>query len=672
MLAPKPAVAMPTVKTRGSDITGRLPNARRDLGGQFLQLQRSHGNHFVQRLVARSAPGPAAAPGVPLLVGATHDPAETAADQIADAVADGWPSTAGPQLAIPAAGPPIHRRAAAPAPGGPLDAETSHAVGAAQQAGGAPLGAATRSHMETALGADLSGVRVHADAGARDLCDTVRAHAFTFGQHVFFRRGLPDIGNAAGRRLLAHELAHVTQPSPQTVIRRTYLDGGEDWIASTTHRRAGGSVRGRSTALGRVDDAVATVRQAYAAGYLPGLSEDLKALRDAIAEWRRTRPGRMRGAQVDTLYDQATELKLLVDGWQGIAFKQKRADHQQQLDKVEGWLDEGSRFGRDTRLRNSVEWVRRGRTPLYVLTETADREYRAKLLLGREVTAQDATYFPDPNSGRGAVGHGTAKTHMYNPADAMDRTNVVVNKRINGWNTAGYIALTENGTDSRELFFQTLRHEVQHAADKHRGPQLSLGVDTAVTPEEQEFQQALRRYKTEYRAHSYQDGPAIQTPAGADTRGRQWGGQQFAVFEHIRTDYPAIQTAVGGDQPTADNNRFITAAHAYRNPDTEGFNKYNSIRIDDLYLALREVPRDTHDATHQKVVALLTAARALNYSDAAYIRAGSAGTNTREEAFMLRALIYDRLDGAALDAFIDTVRRIMDPGLRPPRRKEKF
>lgn len=84
-----------------------------------------------------------------------------------------------------AGGPLIHRRAAAGDPGGPLDGETSRAIGAAQRAGGAPLGAAARSRMESALGTELPGVRMHADARASDLCDMVRADAFTVGRHIF-------------------------------------------------------------------------------------------------------------------------------------------------------------------------------------------------------------------------------------------------------------------------------------------------------------------------------------------------------------------------------------------------------------------------------------------------------------------------------------------------------
>ena len=63
--------------------------------------------------------------------------------------------------------------------------------------------------------------------------------------------------------------------------------------------------------------------------------------------------------------------------------------------------------------------------------------------------------------------------------------------------------------------------------------------------------------------------------------------------------------------------------------------------------ALEQVPRHTLDATQEKVVAVLEAARALDYSDAAYILA----QGDIKEGFMLQAMIEDRLAGQALIAF---------------------
>ncbi|MEZ4450376.1 MAG: DUF4157 domain-containing protein [Nannocystaceae bacterium] len=79
------------------------------------------------------------------------------------------------------------------------------------RAGGSPLQPHLRAGAESALGADLSGVRVHDDAGADRLSRSLGARAFTTGRDIFFRRGAFDPSSAGGAHLLAHELTHVVQ-----------------------------------------------------------------------------------------------------------------------------------------------------------------------------------------------------------------------------------------------------------------------------------------------------------------------------------------------------------------------------------------------------------------------------------------------------------------------------
>jgi hypothetical protein len=78
---------------------------------------------------------------------------------------------------------------------------------------GQPLDAATRAFMEPRFGQDFGGVRVHADARAAESARSVRARAYTVGQHVAFRTDSYRPGTPAGQHLLAHELAHVVQQS---------------------------------------------------------------------------------------------------------------------------------------------------------------------------------------------------------------------------------------------------------------------------------------------------------------------------------------------------------------------------------------------------------------------------------------------------------------------------
>jgi hypothetical protein len=65
--------------------------------------------------------------------------------------------------------------------------------------------------MEARLGHDFSRVRVHTDARAAESARSVNARAYAVGPHIVFGAGRYAPGSAAGRGLLAHELAHVAQ-----------------------------------------------------------------------------------------------------------------------------------------------------------------------------------------------------------------------------------------------------------------------------------------------------------------------------------------------------------------------------------------------------------------------------------------------------------------------------
>ncbi len=74
---------------------------------------------------------------------------------------------------------------------------------------GQPLTQADRAYFEPRLGRDLSGVRVRDGAAAAGAAQAMGAEAFAFGSDLGFAPGRYRPGSSAGRRLLAHELAHV-------------------------------------------------------------------------------------------------------------------------------------------------------------------------------------------------------------------------------------------------------------------------------------------------------------------------------------------------------------------------------------------------------------------------------------------------------------------------------
>ncbi|MGC3992793.1 MAG: DUF4157 domain-containing protein [Propionicimonas sp.] len=138
-----------------------------------------------------------------MAVSSPSDPLEREADRTAERVLRGEPpyrSRAGsPSLAV-------QRAASGTAPAGVAQDPTPDDPGV-------PLPDAVRSWAEPGLGTNLSAVRVHADHSAATAADRVSAEAFTVGEHVTFGAGRFAPGTSTGQRLIAHELAHVVQPS---------------------------------------------------------------------------------------------------------------------------------------------------------------------------------------------------------------------------------------------------------------------------------------------------------------------------------------------------------------------------------------------------------------------------------------------------------------------------
>lgn len=76
---------------------------------------------------------------------------------------------------------------------------------------GTPLSHAARAFFEPRFQRDFGDVRVHADHDAADAAHSLDALAYTTGRDIVFGEGQYAPGTTAGRRLLAHELAHVVQ-----------------------------------------------------------------------------------------------------------------------------------------------------------------------------------------------------------------------------------------------------------------------------------------------------------------------------------------------------------------------------------------------------------------------------------------------------------------------------
>ena len=140
-----------------------------------------------------------------LTLGQDGDRLEQDADRVAAQVLD-MPVRAGGRLS---AGPPqISRRTSAATP---ADRQVPDSIAKTLNRSGEPLPGSARAFFEPRFGHDFSRVRIHRDETAAASAKAVSAHAYTVANHLVFAQGryAPETGE--GRRLLAHELAHVVQ-----------------------------------------------------------------------------------------------------------------------------------------------------------------------------------------------------------------------------------------------------------------------------------------------------------------------------------------------------------------------------------------------------------------------------------------------------------------------------
>ncbi len=190
----------------------------------LLALQRTHGNQYVQRVVAGIQ--------AKLKVGQPRDKYEQEADRVAEAVM----RMAKPEvrrqireeerkrkeeeqvqrLSEEKEMPVMTKNLSGETPqiSDDLEERLSRTKGL-----GGPLPADTRTFMEERFGADFSAVGIHTDSETSRMARALNAEAFTYGRDIYFGAGKYSPRTFVGKRLLAHELTHVVQ---QTGISRYF------------------------------------------------------------------------------------------------------------------------------------------------------------------------------------------------------------------------------------------------------------------------------------------------------------------------------------------------------------------------------------------------------------------------------------------------------------------
>lgn len=140
-----------------------------------------------------------------LTIGASNDPMEEEADRIADQVL-----ATSAQPVIASALPRIQRLSEQrTGQSDVVPASVNHVLASP----GSPLELDLRQDMELRFGHDFSRVRVHSGAAAEQSAHDLSASAYTVGADIVFGAGRYAPGMHEGRRLIAHELAHVVQQS---------------------------------------------------------------------------------------------------------------------------------------------------------------------------------------------------------------------------------------------------------------------------------------------------------------------------------------------------------------------------------------------------------------------------------------------------------------------------
>jgi len=100
-----------------------------------------------------------------------------------------------------------------------------------------------RKQMEQQFGRDFSGVVIHSDMQADELCKELNARAFAIGNDIYFANGEFNPDSERGQELIAHELTHVVQQG-KSVTRKIFraatpaVDTGANNAATRTAYQA--------------------------------------------------------------------------------------------------------------------------------------------------------------------------------------------------------------------------------------------------------------------------------------------------------------------------------------------------------------------------------------------------------------------------------------------------
>src|SRR5262245_37168714 len=210
---PAPAKRQPVAGTRAAS-----PEA------PFLRLQREAGNHAVARLLApagviRRACSCGGGGGKPCACSSHEEEEEPALRRAPAARADG-----------------------AAEAGESLPADVRSYLGRSRRAG-KPLEREARRSLESSFRRGLGGVRVHTGPTAAWAARSIHARAFALGKDIWFGSGEYRPGEAEGRHLIAHEVAHTLEEHEPTTLESVRLGATGHPAEAAADRAADAAVR---------------------------------------------------------------------------------------------------------------------------------------------------------------------------------------------------------------------------------------------------------------------------------------------------------------------------------------------------------------------------------------------------------------------------------------------
>jgi len=219
---------------------------------------------------------------------APNDHFEKEADKVADKVVSNQPLTSSERISPVTTG---AQRKSSPATSISHTTHPLHSVLSNQSSRGSPLPVQTRAHMESRMGADFSGVRVHTGQESHEANASIGARAFTHGGHIHFAHGQFNPNTRSGQHLLAHELTHTIQQgaSPSAASSPTISSAIQRSSNTISFNHAEHIAdRGPPAVIqcSRVDDAIARVGE---------LLHDLPSITDGLEgakRWLTTKLGR--------------------------------------------------------------------------------------------------------------------------------------------------------------------------------------------------------------------------------------------------------------------------------------------------------------------------------------------------------------------------------------------